>query len=29
MEETNNKPINEGAEYFVLKVNGKNILIDK
>ena len=28
MEETNNKPINEGAEYFVLKVNGKNILID-
>ena len=28
MEETNNKPINEGAEYFVLKVNGKNILVD-
>lgn len=28
MKETNNKPINEGAEYFVLKVNGKNILID-
>ena len=28
MEETNNKPINEGAEYFVLKVNDKNILVD-
>lgn len=28
MEETNDKPINEGAEYFVLKVNGKNILVD-
>ena len=28
MEETNNKPINEGAEYFALKVSGKNILID-
>ena len=28
MEETNNKPINEGAEYFVLKVNGKNIFVD-
>ena len=28
MEETNNKPINEGAEYFALKVNDKNILID-
>lgn len=25
---TNNKPVNEGAEYFVLKVNDKNILVD-
>lgn len=26
--ETNNKPINEEAEYFILKVNDKNILVD-
>lgn len=28
MSETNNKAINEGAEYFVLKINNKNILVD-
>lgn len=26
--ETNNKPINEGAEYIALKVKDKNILVD-
>lgn len=26
--ETNNKPINDGAEYFVLKVKDKKILVD-
>lgn len=28
MSETNKKAINEGAEYFVLKVKDKNILVD-